>query len=135
VAEVDVERIRQVIYNLLDNALKHTDPGGKVKLSMEAEDAQVTIQVSDNGRGIPSDKLPYVFNSFFQVKPQAPGAGLGLAVVKELVEAHGGTVSVESEVGKGSTFTVSLGMEGRPHMSVLTGETTGQYRIVEKTGQ
>ena len=111
VAEIDLERIRQVMYNLLDNALKHTDPGGKVKLSINADDAGVTIQVKDNGRGIPSDKLPYVFDSFFQVEPQAPGAGLGLTVVKELVEAHGGTVSVESEVGRVSTFTVSLGIE------------------------
>jgi signal transduction histidine kinase len=111
VAEIDLERIRQVMYNLLDNALKHTDPGGTVKLSIEADDAKVTIQVRDNGHGIPSDKLPYVFDSFFQVEPQAPGAGLGLAVVRELVEAHGGTVSVESEVGKGSTFTLSLGSE------------------------
>jgi two-component system sensor histidine kinase BaeS len=110
-AEIDVERIRQVMYNLLDNALKHTDPGGKVKLSIEANDTKVTIQVRDNGRGIPSDKLPHVFDSFFQVEPQTHGAGLGLAVVKELVEAHGGTVAVESEVGKGSTFTVSLEME------------------------
>jgi signal transduction histidine kinase len=115
VAKIDLERIRQVMYNLLDNALKHTDSGGKVKLSINADDARVTIQVRDNGRGIPSDKLPYVFDSFFQVEPQAPGAGLGLAVVKELVEAHGGTVSVESELGKGATFTVSLRMERRPH--------------------
>jgi signal transduction histidine kinase len=111
VAEIDVERIRQVMYNLLDNALKHVDPGGKVKLGIDADDAKVAIQVRDNGRGIPSDKLPYVFDGFFQVEPQAPGAGLGLTVVKELVEAHGGTVSVESEVGKGSIFTVSLGIE------------------------
>jgi two-component system sensor histidine kinase ResE len=103
------------MYNLLDNALKHTDSGGKVKLSINVDDARVTIQVRDNGRGIPSDKLPYVFDGFFQVEPQAPGAGLGLAVVKELVEAHGGTVSVESELGKGATFTVSLRMERRPH--------------------
>jgi signal transduction histidine kinase len=115
VAEIDLERIRQVMYNLLDNALKHTDPGGKVKLSIEADDAKVSIQVRDNGRGIPSDKLSYVFDSFFQVEPQAPGAGLGLTVVKELVEAHGGTVLVESEVGKGATFTVSLGIERRLH--------------------
>lgn len=108
-AEVDVERIRQVMYNLLDNALKHTDPGGKVTLSIHTDDTRITIQVKDNGRGIPSEKLPYVFDSFFQVEPQAPGVGLGLAVVKELVEAHGGTISVESEAGKGSTFTVSLG--------------------------
>jgi signal transduction histidine kinase len=71
----------------------------------------VTIQVRDNGQGIPSDKLPHVFDSFFQVEPQAPGAGLGLTVVKELVEAHGGTISVESEAGRGSIFTVSLGIE------------------------
>jgi signal transduction histidine kinase len=115
IIEIDLERIRQVMYNLLDNALKHTDPGEKVKLSIEADDTEVTIRVRDNGRGIPSDKLPYVFDSFFQVEPQAPGAGLGLAVVKELVEAHGGTISVESEVGKGATFTVSLGVERRPH--------------------
>jgi len=111
VAQIDVERIRQVMYNLLDNALKHTDPGGRVKLSIDADDTKVTIQVRDTGRGIPSDKLPYVFDGFFQVEPQAPGAGLGLAVVKELVEAHGGTVLVESGVGKGSTFAVSLGIE------------------------
>ncbi len=110
--EVDPQRMRQVLYNLLDNALGHTNSGGEVRLGLEVDGERVVVQVQDNGEGIPAEKLPYVFDRFFQVDPARSGAGLGLAVVKELVEAHGGTASVESEVGRGSTFTISLPLSG-----------------------
>jgi signal transduction histidine kinase len=111
--DVDPQRMKQVLYNLLENALRHTNAEGEVRLGLEMHEARVIVQVQDHGEGIPAAKLPYVFDRFFQVDPARSGAGLGLAVVKELVEAHGGTVLVESELGQGSTFTISLPiMEG-----------------------
>ncbi len=106
--EVDPQRMKQVLYNLLDNALRHTHSGGEVRSRLEVDGDKLIIQVRDDGEGIPAEKLPYVFERFFQVEPTRGGTGLGLAVVKELVEAHGGTVSVESELGQGATFTISL---------------------------
>ena len=104
---VDPQRLRQILDNLLDNAFKHTASGGLVQLGIEDDEDRVIIRISDNGEGIPHDRLPHIFERFYQVDAQkAGGAGLGLAVVKELVEAHGGQVWAESEPEKGSTFTV-----------------------------
>jgi signal transduction histidine kinase len=111
---VDPERVRQILDNLLDNALKYTASGGFVRLRIEDDEDRVMIQVSDTGEGIPPEKLPHIFERFYQVDAQrAGGAGLGLAVVKELVEAHGGQVWAESELGKGSIFTIVLSKTNR----------------------
>jgi CheY-like chemotaxis protein len=97
----------------LSNAIKFSDRGGRVAIRCEEDDAQVRVQVADDGQGIGSDFLPYVFDRFSQAEGQSrrsrTGLGLGLALVREMVQAHGGTVVAESPgAGRGSTFTVTL---------------------------
>jgi two-component system, NtrC family, sensor histidine kinase KinB len=106
----DTTRISHVFGNLLSNALKYTPPGGTITLSAKVDEKWVEFSVSDTGRGIPSQYLPKLFGQFFRVPDQGAetGAGLGLAIAKEIVEAHGGTVGVESREGEGSTFTFTL---------------------------
>jgi PAS domain S-box-containing protein len=105
----DRERIAQVFSNLVGNAAKFTPPGGKVELSAEVVGANVVFSVRDNGPGIPAEHLPHVFDRFWQARRTGRhGVGLGLAIVKGIVGAHGGEVSVESELGAGSTFCFSL---------------------------
>jgi PAS domain S-box-containing protein len=109
----DPHRLRQVIWNLLMNAIKFTPRGGKVSLRLECIDTGTRLTVSDNGDGISAEFLPYVFHRFRQeegsISRKAGGLGLGLAVVRHLVELHGGSVSAESPgPGQGSTFTVDL---------------------------
>src|SRR5262249_20064814 len=97
--------------NLLDNALTYTEPGGTVTLSASAVgDDQVRLTVADTGAGIPPEYLPYVFERFFRVpnSPHPPGTGLGLAIVREVVLAHHGTATCESEPGKGTKFHLTL---------------------------
>jgi two-component system phosphate regulon sensor histidine kinase PhoR len=106
----DAARVRQVMLNLLHNAIKFTEPGGKITVSTRKEGDSVTTSVADTGRGIASDDLPHVFERFYKGdKARAgEGTGLGLAIAKHIVEAHGGHIRVESEEGKGSTFSFSL---------------------------
>jgi signal transduction histidine kinase len=106
----DTQQIGHVFANLLSNALRYTDSGGKVTVSARTEEEQVQFSISDTGRGIPERYLPRIFDRFFRVPGQETesGIGLGLAIVKEIVEAHGGAVSVESREGEGSTFLFTL---------------------------
>lgn len=109
----DVGRLQQVIWNLLSNAVKFTPKGGQVQITLEQINLQAQIQVSDTGKGITAEVLPYVFDRFRQADSkttrQFGGLGLGLAIVRQLVELHGGTVHVESlGEGQGATFTVNL---------------------------
>jgi PAS domain S-box-containing protein len=108
----DPLRIQQIVWNLISNAIKFTDAGGAVKVEVGVESENVTIRIVDNGRGIPADFLPNVFDRFSQVKSgdkKLGGIGLGLAIVKHLVELHSGTIKVDSKgVGQGATFTVTL---------------------------
>jgi len=106
----DTMLIAQVFANLLSNALKYTNPGGKVSISAEATDESVLLSVSDTGQGIPSQYLKKILEQFFRVPGQGgdSGVGLGLSIVQEIVSAHGGVVNVESIEGEGSTFTFSL---------------------------
>jgi len=110
--EVDERRIKQVVGNLLSNALTHTPPGGEVVCSAEAQGSQVEVSVQDTGEGIPSEHLPYIFERFYRVDRSRSratgGTGLGLAIAKQLVEAHGGQMGVESEVGRGTRFIFTL---------------------------
>jgi signal transduction histidine kinase len=111
-ADVDPERIGQVLRNLLSNATTHTSEGGRIIVSLKDEHDELRVTVADTGAGIPPEDLPYVFERFYRVDRSrvraTGGAGLGLTIAKRLVEAHGGTISVESELGKGSRFTFTL---------------------------
>lgn len=107
----DGDRLRdQVLGNLLGNALKFTPPGGRIDVRGWAEDGHFRIEVADTGAGMPADQLPHVFDKYYQIGEQArsKGAGLGLAIAHEVVQAHGGTISVESQEGEGTTFRIDL---------------------------
>src|SRR5262249_38542113 len=109
----DAERLQQVVCNLLSNAVKFAPEGGRVEVRLERADSHIEIVVADNGRGIKPEFLPYVFEHFRQedsgTNRQQGGLGLGLAIVRHIVEQHGGTVHAASEgPGKGATFTVTL---------------------------
>lgn len=106
--EVDRTQIERVISNLVINAIRYTK-NGEIKISAERRDSHVAVSVCDTGSGIPPEYLPHIFDKFVQVPgAQSGGAGLGLAISKSLVEAHGGRISVQSEVGQGTTFTFTL---------------------------
>ncbi|MBI2305627.1 MAG: HAMP domain-containing protein [Chloroflexi bacterium] len=108
----DAHRLEQVLGNLLDNALRHTPSGGKISLKVNTEGRNHVVSISDTGHGIAAADLPFVFDRFYRADKSRSratgGSGIGLAVVKQLVQAHGGKVWVESQEGKGSTFYFSL---------------------------
>jgi signal transduction histidine kinase len=109
---VDRTRLEQVAANLLDNAIKYTPSGGRVEIAAGRDGDRAVLQVSDNGIGIPADELPRIWDRLFRGDRSRTerGLGLGLSLVKAIVEAHGGAVSVDSQVGRGSTFTVHLNL-------------------------
>ena len=109
----DPDRLQQVIWNLLTNAVRYTPRGGRVTVTGERGPSGIRIRVRDTGSGIPSEHLPFVFERFRQIDSSTTrsqgGLGLGLAIVRHLVEAHGGSVEAESEgAGRGATFTITL---------------------------
>ena len=109
---IDRTRIEQVMNNLLQNAVAHTPAAGRVTVSIQETAEAVTVTVADTGEGIPSDDLPHVFDRLYRVDPSRArstgGAGLGLTIAKQLVEAHGGAIRAESTRGEGSRFSFSL---------------------------
>jgi len=115
-ADVDPQRIGQVLGNLLSNALTHTPSGRQVVVTAKARESEVELSVSDTGEGISPEDLPYVFERFYRADKSRSratgGTGLGLAIARQLVEAHGGRISVESQVGQGTTFTFTLPVAG-----------------------
>jgi signal transduction histidine kinase len=115
--EGDRARLKQVIVNLVDNAIKYTPAGGLVGVKVSASNGRAVIEVNDNGVGIPSEALPHIFERFYRVDKarsrQMGGAGLGLSIIKAIVTAHGGQVKVESVEGKGSQFLVELPIAGK----------------------
>ena len=108
----DAGRLQQVLHNLIENALQYSEPGGRVHVRVGAAPGEAIVAVSDTGVGIPEDDLPYVFERFFRSKASRRtnpgGSGLGLSIVRWIVEAHKGRVTAQSALGKGSTFTVRL---------------------------
>ena len=104
----DQDKIERICYNLLSNALKYTSEGGEISLMAKEEGGRVMISVTDNGCGISSDELPYIFDRFYQAKNAGRGTGIGLAIVKAFTELHHGEVSATSIEGKGSTFTIHI---------------------------
>lgn len=112
VIAADRDKLYQVVTNLLDNALRHTPAQGTVTLRAAREDDSIAIEVVDTGTGIPSSALPHIYERFFVVDPARTrghsGTGIGLAIVKHIIEAHGGTIVARSELGAGSTFCCLL---------------------------
>jgi signal transduction histidine kinase len=110
--EADPDRLAQVFVNLVDNAIRHTPAGGTVLVQIDADGGDAILRVRDTGVGIPFKDLPHVFERFYVVDRSrardSSGAGLGLSIVKQIVEAHGGSVTAESMLGSGATFTVRL---------------------------
>jgi signal transduction histidine kinase len=110
--EVDEERMMQVLGNLISNAMRHTPQGGRVALGASQQADRILLTVADTGEGIPAHNLAKVFERFYRGETsrqrEDAEAGLGLAIAKSIVEAHGGSIRVDSEVNQGSTFTISL---------------------------
>jgi signal transduction histidine kinase len=108
----DVQKLYQVFLNLLDNAIKYSDPGARVDVEIEEDDSSLCVRIRDTGVGIPSEELNQLFERFYRVDKDRSratgGSGLGLAISKQIVEMHGGSISVESEVDVGSVFEVRL---------------------------
>ena len=140
--DADPTRLEQVVVNLLNNAAKYTEPGGRIGIEIERQGHEVVIAVRDNGIGIPSAMLPRVFDIFTQVEWSSGhsqgGLGIGLTLVRSLVEMHGGSVSVSSTPGEGSVFTVRLPLgEGQPEQSPRTevelrgGDSAARVLIVD----
>jgi len=108
----DAQWLKQAVINLLDNAIRYTPPGGEVTVRLRATDEGVAISVEDTGPGIESQHVPHLFERFYRADfaraRDCGGTGLGLPIVKGIADAHGGTITLETEVGKGSVFTLLL---------------------------
>lgn len=108
----DRDRLTQMLWNLIENALHYTDPGGRISICSQVSSATVQLTVIDTGIGIPAEHIPRLFERFYRVdrarSREQSSTGLGLPIVKQVAEAHGGTVHVESRLGSGSTFVVVL---------------------------
>lgn len=130
--QVDAGKVEKILNNLLSNAVKHTPSGGLVRLLASKTEGRLQLRVEDTGQGIAAADLPHIFDRFFQSKqPDAPiqgGTGIGLALARELVQLMGGSISVESEVGKGSCFTVLL-----PWQEVAAQEQAPESTEVQET--
>jgi len=111
----DAHRLHQVVLNLLSNAIKYCRPGDSVTVTARREGNHLVVSVADTGPGIPAEALPYLFERFYRVpgaESQASGTGLGLTITRQIIEAHGGEISVSSEKGHGATFTFKLPVQG-----------------------
>jgi len=118
----DRNRIRQLLLNLVTNAVKYTPRGGEVSLGLEQQADSVVLTVADTGIGIAAGDLPHIFDRFWRADPsrsragESPGTGLGLAITQWVAEAHGGTIAVQSRPGRGTQFTVTLPRQPRPRV-------------------
>ena len=136
----DHDKLDKIIWNLLSNAFKYTGPNGKIELRLSRKEVQendvhLQIEISDTGRGIPEDQINYIFDRFYQVNDQNKeaakiGTGIGLALTKEMVEIHKGTIQVESSENKGTLFRISLPLQFEPSSSTGVLQT-GTGEIVE----
>jgi PAS domain S-box-containing protein len=104
----DPAMIGRVIANLLDNAIAYTETGGTITVGLSETDGAILVSIADTGRGIPEEKLPYIFDAFYRISRDSKGSGLGLFITKTIIAAHGGRIWVESAPGKGSTFSIML---------------------------
>jgi OmpR-family two-component system manganese-sensing sensor histidine kinase len=108
----DAGLIQRLLTNLISNAVRYTTAGGKIIFALHTESSNVVVAITDTGIGIPEEALPYIFDRFYRVEQsrshETGGSGLGLAIAQKIVELHGGEISVQSTVGQGTTFRVSL---------------------------
>jgi len=108
----EADRLRQLFFNLLDNAIKYTPPGGKVTVEGDSSNGQARVTVSDTGIGIPAEHLPHVFDRFYRVdssrSPETDGNGLGLAICRSIAESHSGRLEIDSTFGSGTRVTLVL---------------------------
>ena len=119
---VDVEKMERIVFNLLSNAFKFTPDNGAIRFGYTCDDREARIIVSDNGKGMEKEELARIFERFYQVEKSSPtGSGIGLSLTKAFVELHGGRIAVESEPGKGTTFTVTIPVN---HIDVKADEAT-----------
>jgi two-component system sensor histidine kinase VicK len=120
----DRTRVEQVLINMVSNAIKYTQNGGRISITAGASGDYVWATVKDNGMGIPSADVPRVFDRFYRVDKarsrESGGTGLGLSIAKEIVARHNGTIELESELGKGTTITVTLPVKGAGHVQKKT---------------
>ncbi len=121
--------MQEILQNLLDNAIQYTLPNGKIILSAEIKNDEIILTVTDTGIGIPQSDQPRIFERFYRVDAarsrEAGGTGLGLAIAKHLIEAHGGRIWVESEVGVGSKFHVSVPVFDAERASLRAASSAG----------
>ena len=121
IAECDPDLLREATVNLLSNAMRYTPEGGKVELSVSRKKQDVLISVSDTGIGIAKEDIPRVFSRFWRSDASrervAGGLGVGLSLTKEIIDRHNGTISVDSELGVGTTFTLHLPLQHKEHRS------------------
>lgn len=111
IVQADYDRLTQVINNLVMNAIRHTPAHGSIAIEAKQVDEQVNIKICDTGEGIEPEALPYIFDRFWRgdkARPHTGSTGLGLAIARQLVQAHGGRIEVESKIGEGTTFTIEL---------------------------
>jgi two-component system phosphate regulon sensor histidine kinase PhoR len=124
----DEEALRQILNNLIDNAIKYTPPGGRISVSCQPNGSTVTIDVTDTGIGIPAEHHPHVFERFYRVDKarsrEVGGTGLGLSIVKHLCQAMGGSVQLRSELQKGTTFSVILRQAGATPLAATATRTS-----------
>ena len=108
----DAFRLRQLIDNILSNAVKYTPNGGTIRVAARTHDQQIEVSISDSGLGIAEEDIPHLFDDYFRAQEAVgsglPGSGLGMGIAKAIAEAHGGTIRVESTVGRGTTVTITL---------------------------
>jgi two-component system OmpR family sensor kinase len=135
----DSDRLKQLLLNLVSNGLKYTPEGGDVTLSLNRDDEWVRVDVTDTGVGIPAEDLPHIFDRFYRVDKARSrvmgGTGLGLSIAHWIAEAHGGQLSVVSEVGKGSTFTVKLPLAPETVTKPSRRDTVPNLRAIRMTRQ
>lgn len=129
---IDTEKMERVYFNLISNAFKYTPDNGTITVTLTRHDNEISLSVSDTGRGITAEDLTHIFENFFQVDKIHPnGSGIGLSLTKALVELHGGNISAESQPSKGSTFTVTLPVRHTGSPTADTAPTPQQTTAIE----
>ena len=134
----DVNRLRQVFINIIDNALKYTNPGGTVRVAAYEDDGFIRVVIKDNGCGIPAEHLPNVKRKFYKANQNVRGSGIGLAVANEIMELHSGSLDIDSQEGIGTTVIITIPtmkkLKMNPELSNTTKipSVTGRVQVVER---